>query len=140
LGDIPLFGKLFQSRQRQKNNSELLIIITPEIVNPVPAGTPIALPNMPQPFLEGTAAVAPQTPGMEKTGQSIVQSRVVVPYERLSRQEKESKVPPPTTAQPTLQFVPMYLPASPQAVPAPASPATQTSASPSAAGAPTGTN
>jgi len=143
LGDIPLFGKLFQSRQRQKNNSELLIIITPEIVNPVAASSQIPIPNMPQPFLKGTTTVAPRTPGMDKTGRSIVESHVVVPYERLSRQEKESKVPPASTTPPTLQFVPMYVPSSPEAAPAgnpTAAPAAQTSTSPAAAAAPSGSN
>ena len=30
LGDIPLLGKLFQSRTRTKSNEELLIMVTPE--------------------------------------------------------------------------------------------------------------
>ena len=143
LGDIPLFGKLFQSRQRQKNNSELLIIITPEIVNPVQAGTQIPIPTMPQPWMKGTSPTAPRTPGMDKTGESLVQSRIVVPYERLSRQEKESKTPPPTSAQPTLQFVPMYVPSQQSAPAAAAPPASQTSAAPpsgAASGSGSGTN
>jgi pilus assembly protein CpaC len=143
LGDIPLFGKLFQSRQRQKNNSELLIIITPEIVNPVQAGTQIPIPTMPQPWMKGTSPTAPRTPGMDKTGESLVQSRIVVPYERLSRQEKESKTPPPTSAQPTLQFVPMYVPSQQPAPAAAAPPASQTSAAPpsgAASGSGSGTN
>jgi pilus assembly protein CpaC len=137
LGDIPLFGKLFQSRQRQKKNSELLIIITPEIVTPVPAGTAVPIMDMPQPWIKGTAATSPRTPGMDKTGDSIVQSRIVIPYERLSRQEKDAKIPPPTNSQPTLQFVPMLIPSqSTPSAPA-AAPASQTSAAP-ASGAPSG--
>jgi pilus assembly protein CpaC len=137
LGDIPLFGKLFQSRQRQKKNSELLIIITPEIVNPVPAGTKVPIMDMPQPWIQGTAATSPRTPGMDKTGDSIVQSRIVVPYERLSRQEKDAKIPPPTNAQPTLQFVPMLVPSQQQSAPAApsAAPASQTSAAPASGAA-----
>jgi pilus assembly protein CpaC len=38
IGDIPILGKLFQSRSLQKSNNELLIIVTPHIVQPVPAG------------------------------------------------------------------------------------------------------
>ena len=38
LGDIPFFGKLFRSRQITKNNSELLVMVTPEIVRPIPKG------------------------------------------------------------------------------------------------------
>jgi pilus assembly protein CpaC len=141
LGDIPLFGKLFQSRQRQKNNSELLIIITPEIVNPVANNSQIPIMDMPQKFLQGTMTTPPRTPGIEKTGESIVQSRIVVPYERLSRQEKDAKIPPPTATQPTLQFVPMYT--TPNSVPvpvAPTAPQSQTSTGSPAGGSPTGTN
>src|SRR5258708_31494652 len=40
LGDIPFFGKLFRSRQITKNNSELLVMVTPELVRPIPKGAP----------------------------------------------------------------------------------------------------
>ena len=42
LGDIPILGKFFQSMQRQKSNTELIVIVTPELVNPIDAGTPLA--------------------------------------------------------------------------------------------------
>ncbi len=32
LGDIPILGKFFQSMQRNKTNTELIVIVTPEIV------------------------------------------------------------------------------------------------------------
>ena len=41
LGDIPILGKFFQSIQRTKANSELIVIVTPEIVAPIPAGQPL---------------------------------------------------------------------------------------------------
>jgi pilus assembly protein CpaC len=62
LGDIPILGKLFQSMQRTKNNTELIVIVTPEIVSPVPAGTEIALPKMPQPFLPPNSNTPMHTP------------------------------------------------------------------------------
>jgi hypothetical protein len=106
-------------------------------VNPVPAGTKVPIMDMPQPWIQGTAATSPRTPGMDKTGDSIVQSRIVVPYERLSRQEKDAKIPPPTNAQPTLQFVPMLVPSQQQSAPAApsAAPASQTSAAPASGAA-----
>lgn len=53
VGDIPILGKFFQSIQRTKNNSELIVIVTPEIVAPIPAGQPLPdlhypMTNMPQ--------------------------------------------------------------------------------------------
>jgi type IV pilus assembly protein PilQ len=32
LGDVPVFGRLFKNEQRQDNNSELLIFVTPKIL------------------------------------------------------------------------------------------------------------
>lgn len=62
LANIPLLGKLFESRALLKSNSELFILVTPEIVQPIPVGAqPPALP-MPQPFLKDAPATAPQNP------------------------------------------------------------------------------
>lgn len=60
IGDIPILGKLFQSRTVNKSKNELLIVVTPRIVTPsetVPAG-----PKMPKPFLEPLREAAPHTP------------------------------------------------------------------------------
>ncbi len=62
LGDIPILGKFFQSMQRTKNNNELIVVVTPEIVAPVPAGTEIALPKRTQPFLPPNSNTPMHTP------------------------------------------------------------------------------
>jgi pilus assembly protein CpaC len=62
LGDIPILGKFFQSMQRTKNDSELIVIVTPEIVSPVPAGTEIAVPKISQPFLPPNSTTPMHTP------------------------------------------------------------------------------
>jgi pilus assembly protein CpaC len=65
IGDVPILGKLFQSRSLQKSNNELLIIVTPHIVHPIPAGqTPPGL-MYPKPFMpslgnEGNTPGPPQ--------------------------------------------------------------------------------
>lgn len=38
IASIPVLGKLFQSQARSKNSTELLVLITPEIVQPIPPG------------------------------------------------------------------------------------------------------
>ncbi len=43
LGDIPIIGELFRSRQRRQNRTELLVLVTPRLVTPVDA--PPALPT-----------------------------------------------------------------------------------------------
>ena len=57
LGNIPLLGKLFQSRSVSKANSELLVVVTPELVQPN-AATPAPGLNMPSPFLKADPAPA----------------------------------------------------------------------------------
>lgn len=84
LGDIPLLGKLFQSRSVQKNNTELLVMITPELVRPVPIGVQPPIVNMPLPFMKGTAPVAPQTPGASTNGPvPVLPRRESLPIEEL---------------------------------------------------------
>lgn len=51
LGDVPLLGKLFQSRDFKKSKSELLVMVTPHLVKPLAAGQAPPLPQFPIPFL-----------------------------------------------------------------------------------------
>src|SRR5204863_3622955 len=51
IGDIPILGLLFQSQSAQKDRTELVVMITPEILpNDSPGVTP-NLPRAPEPFL-----------------------------------------------------------------------------------------
>jgi pilus assembly protein CpaC len=52
LGDIPILGQLFRSRSINKTNSELLVIVTPTIVDPLMASTPAEAPAMPVPMMD----------------------------------------------------------------------------------------
>ena len=133
LGDIPLLGKLFQSRNLNKSRSELLVLVTPEVVRPIPAGAP--RPDVPRPmsFLPGAPPAPPQTPGIEVTGPVPPRSAPpAIPIEQLIDSEK----PLPTgnqPAQPATQFLP--IPVMPmQTAPAPA--AAPPAAAPAAPGAP----
>ena len=38
LGDIPIIGKFFQSMQKTRTNTELIVIVTPEILAPIGPG------------------------------------------------------------------------------------------------------
>jgi pilus assembly protein CpaC len=44
LGDLPVLGALFRSSGFQKNETELVVIVTPRLVKPVPPGIPLATP------------------------------------------------------------------------------------------------
>ena len=52
LGDVPLLGKLFQSMEFRKNNSELLVVVTPKLVKPLDAGQVPPVPYFPLPLLD----------------------------------------------------------------------------------------
>ena len=53
IGDIPILGELFKSRNINKTNSELIVLVTPTIVDPVSGPVPGQPPqlNMPIPSL-----------------------------------------------------------------------------------------
>jgi pilus assembly protein CpaC len=70
LGDIPILGKLFSSKTISRSNSELVVIVTPELVSPISKEQPLPDLQYPRKFLEGTGVptTAPRTPGRETTG------------------------------------------------------------------------
>lgn len=90
LGDIPFFGRLFRSRSVEKNHSELLVIVTPEVVRPMPAGQALPQIEFPSEFLSGGAKTAPQTPGTEATGSVARPAVSPIPVEVL-REEKRKE-------------------------------------------------
>jgi pilus assembly protein CpaC len=51
LGNVPILGKLFQSRSKQKTDDELLVVITPHFVRPLSPDQKAKLPEMPETFL-----------------------------------------------------------------------------------------
>ena len=67
IGDVPILGKFFQSMSKTKTNTELIVIVTPEIVNPIPAGSPLPAIKYPQTFLPSASGIAMSTPENEPT-------------------------------------------------------------------------
>lgn len=84
LGDIPVLGKLFQSISRTKTSTELIVIVTPEIVAPIPVGVPLPKLNYPEPFLAPNSKIPMTTPGRDVTGaQPLPPSPPKIPLEKL---------------------------------------------------------
>jgi pilus assembly protein CpaC len=99
LSSIPVLGKIFESRTRTRNHSELLVMVTPELVRPIPAGTPVPQLQLPMNFMSGVRSDAPRTPGIDVTGTVPVESGVQsLPVEDLieinRRQRSETPAPP----------------------------------------------
>ena len=62
LGDIPVLGKLFQSRSLNKSRNELLVVVTPRLVPPTTPGPSTAGPVFAVPFLAPTTPEQPKAP------------------------------------------------------------------------------
>lgn len=67
ISGIPLLGKLFQSKSVNRNNSELLVIITPEIVRPIASGQPVPEIQFSSPLLPPGEESQTRQPGIDKT-------------------------------------------------------------------------
>jgi hypothetical protein len=85
IGDIPVLGLLFQSKAAQKDRSELVVMITPEILRRSSSGVTTTLPRTPERYLE---------PLPDK---------------------KTAEPPPPAFSTPTISANPASLPATPAA-------------------------
>jgi pilus assembly protein CpaC len=68
IGDIPILGKFFQSIEKKKTNTELIVIVTPEIVNPIPVGAALPELKYPEKFLPSASGIPMTTPGTDVTG------------------------------------------------------------------------
>jgi pilus assembly protein CpaC len=68
IGSIPILGKLFQSISKNHTNTELIVIVTPEVVAPIPAGQPLPQLNYPQKFLPPNSKISMTNPGADETG------------------------------------------------------------------------
>jgi pilus assembly protein CpaC len=55
LGDVPILGKFFRSRFKNKTNTELLVLVTPKLVKAIEPGQTIPLPEFPSAFMNKEA-------------------------------------------------------------------------------------
>jgi pilus assembly protein CpaC len=62
IGDIPILGYLFRSQAYQKNNTELVVMITPHIVRRDSPGVSPTLPGLVEPFLPAPTRTIPMPP------------------------------------------------------------------------------
>jgi pilus assembly protein CpaC len=91
LSSIPVFGNLFKSRLKEKDNSELLVIATPELVRPIPAGQPLPSLSFPKQLPDPISKTV-RTPGLETTGPVPDTPRASMPLEDLLQSLKAPAV------------------------------------------------
>ena len=66
IGDIPILGQLFRSRNINRSNTELMVLVTPHLVDPIRAGLPLPPePKLAVPYL-GTPNFDQDLPGHKK--------------------------------------------------------------------------
>lgn len=102
LGDLPVLGKLFQSKSRLRNNTELLVIVTPELVSPATSAEPVPEMNYPQPLLWPRAAPK------EEAGpnQPSIPGHDAIPFETLMHGLEQAEPQQPRPDQPRPAFPP----------------------------------
>ena len=83
LGDIPILGKFFQSMQKTKANTELIVIVTPEIVAPIPAGAPLPELKFPAKFLPPNSGIPMNTPDAKTAANPPAPAPSTIPVEKL---------------------------------------------------------
>ncbi len=92
IGDIPILGKLFQSISKTTTKTELIVIVTPEIVAPIPAGVPLPKLNYPEKFIPPNSKIPMTTPGADVTGaKPLPPSPSQIPIEKLMESMKPEK-------------------------------------------------
>jgi pilus assembly protein CpaC len=83
LGDIPILGKFFQSMQKTKANTELIVIVTPEIVAPIPAGAPLPDLKLLGKFLPPNSGIPMNTPDAKTAANTPAPAPQTIPVEKL---------------------------------------------------------
>ncbi|MGC9224469.1 MAG: type II and III secretion system protein family protein [Terracidiphilus sp.] len=92
LGDIPILGKLFQSELKNKNDTELIVLVTPEIVSPLPAGTPRPNLHYPDPnFIPPNSNIPMHQPDAKTADNTLPASPSTIPVETLIDSMKPEK-------------------------------------------------
>jgi pilus assembly protein CpaC len=90
LGDIPVLGKFFQSIDKTRTNTELIVIVTPEIVNPIPVGAQLPGLNYPNVFLPPNSNIPMSNPGQSVPSPPAQQT---MPVEKLIQSMEAAEKP-----------------------------------------------
>jgi len=83
LGDIPILGKFFQSMQKTRANTELIVIVTPEIVAPIAAGATLPMLKLPTKFLPPNSTIPMNNPDGKTSANTPAPAPTSIPVETL---------------------------------------------------------
>ena len=91
IGDIPILGKLFQSESKTKNNTELIVIVTPEIVAPFPANATLPELHFPDKFIPPNSNIPMHQPDAKSAENSLPPTPPTIPVETLIKSMQPEK-------------------------------------------------
>jgi pilus assembly protein CpaC len=91
IGDIPIIGKLFQSELKTKNDTELIVIVTPEIVSPLAAGAEVPSLHYPETFIPPNSNIPMHQPDEKTAANTPPPAPSSVPVETLIESMKPEK-------------------------------------------------
>ena len=91
IGDIPIIGKLFQSQSKTRTDTELIVLVTPEIVSPIPAGTPTPELAYPEKFLPPNSNIPVHQPDEKTADNTLPPPAPAVPVETLIQSMQPEK-------------------------------------------------
>ncbi len=91
LGDIPILGKFFQSMTRTKDDTELIVIVTPEIVAPIAPGEALPQLKYPVAFLPPNTNIPMNNPDAKTPENTPPPAPTSIPVETLVDSMKPEK-------------------------------------------------
>lgn len=91
IGDIPIIGKLFQSELRTKNDTELIVIVTPEIVAPYSANATLPELHYSVPFIPPNSNIPMHQPDAKTAENTPPPAPASIPVETLIESMKPEK-------------------------------------------------
>ena len=83
LGDIPVLGKFFQSMQKTRTNTELIVIVTPEIVAPIQVGSALPELKYPTKFLPPNTGIPMNNPDAKTAANTLGTAPAEMPVQQL---------------------------------------------------------
>jgi pilus assembly protein CpaC len=76
---------------KNRTNTELIVLVTPELVDPIPAGAPLPELNYPSKFLPSNSGPLMNNPEAKSAGLPAVAPPVAIPVEKLIESQKPEK-------------------------------------------------
>jgi pilus assembly protein CpaC len=91
IGDIPILGKFFQSKLKNRTNTELMVLVTPEIVAPIEAGAKPPEVKIPVKFLPSNSNSPMNQPDAKTAANTPAPPPEAIPVETLIQSMKPEK-------------------------------------------------